>query len=159
MKQIVSRIARMLARPATERRLLLYGMALPPLLWIVLRAAGFARTLRWLERSARAPRHSMVLTDGRQEAELLRAGSRHSPFGANCLTLALLTRCVLARGGRECSLRIGVRPGPAGSLEAHAWVQVGDACFNDAMPSGAPFLPFDEPIDMLIRQGAWRTHP
>lgn len=45
---------------------------------------------------------------------------------ASCLTQALATQWMLARAGRECDIRIGVKPDEKGGLKAHAWVVIDD---------------------------------
>ncbi len=55
----------------------------------------------------------------------VRRSSRLVP-AATCLPQALATRVMLERRGIRNRMLIGVAKSAAGSLEAHAWVEVGD---------------------------------
>ena len=42
---------------------------------------------------------------------------------ASCLTQALAARVLMRRNGLDARLRLGVRRGRSGSMEAHAWIE------------------------------------
>lgn len=56
-----------------------------------------------------------------RHAKAVRRAARLVP-DASCLTKALSLGTLLARRGIGCEVKIGVRKGAAGRLEAHAWV-------------------------------------
>jgi hypothetical protein len=62
----------------------------------------------------------------RRCARAVRLAARLVPF-ASCLTQALACQVLLARRGIASDLHLGVRPGRAGSLLAHAWLTVDGA--------------------------------
>lgn len=53
----------------------------------------------------------------------LRRAARALPWHSTCLIEALAARRMLGRRGLTSSLRIGVRLGANGDVEAHAWVE------------------------------------
>jgi hypothetical protein len=83
--------------------------------------------------------------DGPRSPEaLVRAVRRVSRFVpcASCLTQALAAEVLLRRAGHTPRLRIGLRRDDAGTLRAHAWVELlGQVVLGDAEVEGFTPLP------------------
>lgn len=62
--------------------------------------------------------------------ELHEDARRHALYEVDCLADSICAVIVLRAHGYEPELRLGVRS-TSGSVEAHAWVEVGDTVFND----------------------------
>lgn len=62
------------------------------------------------------------------------AAARNIP-GTRCLAFALALRGMLAQAGIHSELRIGVAPGPHGTITAHAWLHCGtrDLAWGDSV--------------------------
>lgn len=54
------------------------------------------------------------------------AKAAHASFGATCLPQALAAQVLLALQGYAGTVRIGVRRGSSGQIQAHAWVLSGE---------------------------------
>jgi hypothetical protein len=79
------------------------------------------RWQRWLDGlAARAPAAPSLTVD--EAAWAVTAAARRVP-GTRCLAWALALRGLLAQAGRASELRIGVRAGGPGAIEAHAWIE------------------------------------
>lgn len=130
--------SRATARRSLPRRLLTHRWApLGPALLTVARTRAllslrgldateqYARAAERSVRGAAPPRPAVTPLDPlhheRVVAWSVAAASRLVP-GATCLTQALAGQRLLARHGLGSRVRIGVRPGPAGELLAHAWL-------------------------------------
>jgi hypothetical protein len=106
-----------------ERRLLVAGLG-----WVLAARAALAAPGRsfltkrhTLDRLASGlPRLSMRSVPDIYWA--VTAASKRVP-GTVCLPWALALRGLLLQSGRACELRIGVAPGDATPIKAHAWVE------------------------------------
>lgn len=67
---------------------------------------------------------------GRTIADAVDAGLRVVPMAPTCLRRSLTLSRELHRLGIDGTVHLGVRR-RAGAVEAHAWVQIGDAVVND----------------------------
>lgn len=67
----------------------------------------------------------------------LEAAGKRVPWRADCVVQALAAKFWLEAAGREAEFRLGVRRTEAGSLEAHAWLEVGGRAVSGGAPSGA----------------------
>lgn len=119
-----------LKNSSSDQRLLIKALALVGCvrlgLWILpfrtMRAivARISRQVICNEVSAASPvRQDRKLV--KRTASAVRRASRYIP-AASCLTQALATQMLLARGGQVSDLRIGVSKDENGELIAHAWV-------------------------------------
>ena len=89
----------------------------------------------------------------RSTARIVAFVSRNGPYRANCLSTSLVLRRYLLRQGIPAELRVGVRKGSDGSLDAHAWVEhAGEPLINRA-DVYQDFAPFDQPIH-LSKEGS-----
>lgn len=130
-----------------ERRRTLGAVALVPLVWLGLRALGYARCRRWLTvRPGRAP----VAPEPAAAAELAKSYARavsiaagNVPCRARCLERSLALWWLLRRRGVAAELRIGVRK-PESELEAHAWVELDGLAINDRDDVGERYAAFEE---------------
>ena len=111
---------------------------------ILLAVLPYAHTRKLLSGIATGPAR------GRMDAPAcLRAVGRaaHLVPGSRCLARSLATECLLRRHGHAAALRLGVRFGDDGELQAHVWIESGGAIAgagNDAgryTPLAPPPLP------------------
>jgi hypothetical protein len=119
-------LAKFRRRPSLDRRLLLSAAALHLFVAIGVRVLPFAWVRRALDRLA-AFRSAPGADD--INARVVRAVRTVASLlpGANCLTDALVARCLLARHQCEATLCFGVsRIRPADRpFDAHAWIEHG----------------------------------
>ena len=87
-----------------------------------LRCVGFDRLVKHLGKVHGAWLLGAPALDGERAARLVEAVSRLYPFNPTCLKKSLVLFWMLRRRGFPAELRIGVRK-PAGTLEAHAWIE------------------------------------
>ncbi len=104
------------------------AFALLPLVDISLRASGYARTRQRMQRIfLRSPGLPVPTNSPEWLAEPMARGvslaGRRSLWPTSCLRQALLLHVLLARKGIASDLKIGVRAGEAGGVDAHAWVE------------------------------------
>lgn len=109
-------------------RYYLVSALLLPLVDLSLRASGYARTRQRMERLfVNASVAPSCCGDAEQLAEPIARGvslaGRRSLWPTSCLRQALLLQVLLARKGIASEVRIGVRAGEAGGVDAHAWVE------------------------------------
>ena len=79
------------------------------------------------------------------------AGAR-VPWRSDCLVQAMAAAAWLHELGHGWTLNIGVRRGPGGALEAHAWLASGDEIITGNLPDLDSFRPI--PLKDLARSGA-----
>ncbi len=94
---------------------------------------------RWTARGTGNPAQTARLS------YLVRRVSRAVP-GATCLPQAVALKWMLARRRIACRLRIGVRHGPDGAFQAHAWLETssGEVILGGAQsPAQYKPLPFE----------------
>jgi hypothetical protein len=130
-----SGVAKALALPRAERRLLVEAAIGLPVMGLALRAGGYQRAQRVAARlGGRRPLHERPDADDRvvASARMLDAAVAHLPGSSRCLSRSLVLWTMLRRQGIDSEIVIGVRPGGA-PLDAHAWVERhGQAIGDDA---------------------------
>ncbi len=104
------------------------AVVLLPLVDISLRASGYARTRQRMQRIfLRSPGLPVPTNSPERLAAPMARGvslaGRRSLWPTSCLRQALLLHVLLARKGIASDLKIGVRAGEAGGVDAHAWVE------------------------------------
>ena len=112
---------------ALQWRYLALSLVLLPAIDVSLRAAGFKRTKRWLERwvktsEAAVDGPDIELASARIAAVVSLAG-RRSIWPTSCLRQALALWLFLARRSVAAEVRVGVEIGPDVGFAAHAWVE------------------------------------
>ncbi len=113
---------RFAALAPSDRRLLVEAAALLAAVNAVLRLAGLTATRRVLAGLiALAVRIPVRGQDPARIAWAVTAVSRR--WGMTCLGEALVTQAMFELRHSSATVRIGVRRGPAGELESHAWVE------------------------------------
>jgi hypothetical protein len=114
--------------PNADRNLLAGAAVLLLAMRCGLALIGYARLRRWLLGASQP--HSRVAQKSSGEAEniarliwALNTAGRVVLGNRPCLAVAMATHWLLYRRGVETDLRIGVKQGATGRLEAHAWVE------------------------------------
>jgi hypothetical protein len=79
------------------------------------------------------------------------AGAR-VPWRSDCLIQAMAAAAWLDELGHGWTLNIGVRRGPGGALEAHAWLASGASVITGNLPDLGSFSPI--PLNDFVRSGA-----
>jgi len=122
----VRRLARFLALPGVERRLILAAAGLLAAVRVGLWLLPFRTVHGSVQRLARAPRPSAGRDRPPPERIVWAVGTaaRLVPR-STCLVRALAAQVLLARDGHASQLRLGVARGPGRGFEAHAWVEGG----------------------------------
>ena len=119
----MSRLYKFFALPAPEQWLLMKAVARLTWMSIGLRILPFSHWRSHLGEAA----DSTATPSGvsKQPAERIAwavgVAASYVP-GATCLVQALVARSMMLRGGFPAQVRIGVRPGEASRMEAHAWL-------------------------------------
>lgn len=104
------------------------AIVLLPLVDISLRASGYGRTRQRMQRIFLRPSGAPLSTISPEQlvepmARGVSLAGRRSLWPTSCLRQALLLEVLLARKGIASKLKIGVRPGESGGVDAHAWVE------------------------------------
>lgn len=136
---MVKRLRRYWSLPLAERVLLARAFAYLWVLTVALRLFGF-RALIQRAPSADGPSTDKGLQRARGYAGLIERASRYHVVRARCLQCSLALHYWLRREGLPSELRIGVRTA-AGTLQAHAWVELDGVPVGDTDGSIAPFTP------------------
>jgi len=134
----VTRIARWLRLPTHERRLAAAALVLLPLVRVSLRAVGFGRTRRWVDRAcavAFGSRDSAVHDAAATTERIVRAAAVHTICETTCLARAIVLDGLLRAQGLHPDIRLGAKQ-DAGVFAAHAWVEC-DGAVLDPMQQGA----------------------
>ncbi|MCP4200742.1 MAG: lasso peptide biosynthesis B2 protein [bacterium] len=130
----------------SDRSFLLYAVVGLPVAGLILRLAGFERSIAWLRRSSpRAGKSasSKQLRDWAQRrAFLISAAARSGPYRATCLPRSFLLWWITRRRGLEPELKIGVRR-DRGALLAHAWIELDGEVLNDRAEVVRSYSSFD----------------
>ncbi len=143
----------------TERAALAQAAAMLPATAIAVRTIGLRRwqsclTGRWSrahgEVASIGSAESISAGDDRLRRArkiscLVAAAANRCPYRSNCLQQSLTTWWLLRRNGIESDLRIGTRK-TAGSLEAHAWVEVDGQVVNDHNAIRDRFVSFERSV-------------
>jgi hypothetical protein len=132
---VASKLSKMRALSAVERRLVVTSAALLPVIALGLRVLGLSRVLQLLGRPVAPARGEDI--DVERIALLVSMAASNLPFEPTCLTRSVLLQWLLRRCGRDGALRIGVRRPGESQLSAHAWVEC------DGVPVGDPRTPRD----------------
>ncbi|MGE0675357.1 MAG: lasso peptide biosynthesis B2 protein [Methylibium sp.] len=148
-----TRLARFLALPAAEKRLVVEALLLLPLVRAGLRVRGFARMRAWAAAAPAAPPAAGSGPGAARIGALVAAAGSALPGVSTCLARSLLLLRLLGRRGLRGELRIGVRRVEDG-IESHAWVELQGAALNDAQGGAARFAVFELP--RAHAQGATR---
>jgi len=125
--------------PRGERRDALAIAALIPLAALAVRAAGFSRVRRTLDRPPRLRVDRDAAERGLSRA--LARARRHAPYRGNCLSQSIALCWLLRRRGVRAELRLGARI-DSGVFSAHAWVVSNGRVLNDASDVHERFVPF-----------------
>lgn len=91
---------------------------------------SFRRLAPWLGHSAGVSAWVPLLAPAEEARARLvgravRMTAVYTPWTSNCFPQALAARCLLGLYGVPHALYFGVRRGPGGAMEAHAWVAAG----------------------------------
>jgi Transglutaminase-like superfamily len=119
--------------------------------WFGLRAFGFSRWQRMLER--RISQHKTMspcapAVSANRIAQLLEAAAHSLFLPTNCLERSLALWSLLQRRGFPVELRLGARK-QAGTFEAHAWVELNGVALNNPADEQRGFAPFDGAIPAM----------
>lgn len=125
----------------SERWLLLKLLLLLPLADLILRLAGFSRTMRCVvacsgSRQTRAS--ADLLITAQRIAELARIVGLRLPINATCLRQALVVTLLLRRMGLDAQIKFGVT-GALSRVPAHAWVEVEAISLDPQSAQQRPF--------------------
>jgi len=124
-------------------RLNLIGFAVAlPVISLMLKLAGFARSRRLSNRLCPGPTRPPTpaeLAHAESLARLVSIAGRHGPVHVACLGRAMLLELLLRRKGLDAQLVLGVRIDDRRELDAHAWVQLGDRALGEAQLRHSPF--------------------
>ena len=129
------------ALPHADRAIVLAMMLALPVVSLGLRAFGYVRMRRWIERASsrsHAPPVADELARGERLARLAAIAGRHGPLEASCLRQSLLVYGLLRRRGSAPELKIGVRREDAG-IAAHAWVELAGVSLDQTPRNHSPF--------------------
>lgn len=119
-------VRRYLGLPRAERWLVARAFVALARVDLALRAAGFRRLVRRVERRSARPGHvggTATLERASRYARAIEIAARHHVVRARCLHRALVLHTWLRRDGLPSVLCIGVRKA-RGQLQAHAWVEL-----------------------------------
>ena len=130
---------------ARERAIFLRALILPLLVTISLKAVGFRRTQAWLTpktAGAFAAPVERTRADVWGTADLVRAARKWHIVRSTCLSYSLVLWRLLRRQGIDSDVRIGVRRGMSGEVEAHAWIEWNGEVLNDCADVATHYVPF-----------------
>lgn len=145
-------VARFLALPPADQRLLALAIGVQPVLRIALRIAGLRRCQAALR--APAPPSGASGGTGQQSlaeaagvSRLLCAAERRRLLDPNCLVHSLTLWWLLRRRGIDGHVCIGVRRS-GGTLEAHAWVEHAGTALGEVEDVARRFVPLAAPAHL-----------
>ncbi len=134
---------RFFAKSARERRAALSTLMAASLVKVVLRRRGYAGTVRFLTKISR--RSTDGFDQAVADARIAQAVMRRLPFELTCLQRSLVVWWLVG-GSEVAQLRFGVAPGGEGGTPSfHAWVEVAGTALDDAIETGAAYLPLTPP--------------
>lgn len=126
----MNRLRKYLSLSPEGRAIVLRSLLLLPMVAVLLRARGMARTTALLERLGQRHGGGEPCALPPQEiARLLNAAA--SILGARCLPRSLLLCHLLRHRGIPTEIRLGVSKLADGNLSAHAWVELDGLPLND----------------------------
>jgi len=136
------RVRRLRSLGPTGRLVVLQSIVLLPVMRLALRARGFkpvmSRSAAWSDGLARPLDPERVAA----VAQAVGLVAKQPIVGASCLPQSLVTWFLLRRRGADAVLVLGAQ-GDAGSVSAHAWVELDGAVVNDTADVRARFGSFD----------------
>ena len=136
-------LRRFFEKDARERRVALSTLLVAPLVKIILRARGYAGTVRLLTRISRSP--AAGIDEAVTDARIAQAVIRRLPLSLTCLERSLVVWWLVG-GSDVAHLRFGVAPGEEGATPSfHAWVEVAGTPLDDASETVAAYLPLTPP--------------
>jgi Transglutaminase-like superfamily len=109
------------AVPGSERLLLVRCVATVGAIRLALWVLPFRVVRRAVQRWPGRVRDPATTEPAKVASSVERAGQMIP--AATCLTRALAAQVLMRRRGIETELRLGVRRGPGGWMEAHAWIE------------------------------------
>jgi len=116
--------------------------------WIGLRALGFSRWLRMLERRVsqlESRSGTSAAVSANRIAQLQEAAALNLFFPTSCLERSLALWSLLRRRGFPAELKFGARK-QSEKFEAHAWVELNGVALNNPAEEQREFAPFDGAI-------------
>lgn len=116
------RLRKFLALTPAGRAIVLRSLLLLPMVAVLLRARGMARTTALLQRLCRYAEGDPDTLAPQEIARLVNAAA--SILGAPCLPRSLVLWHILHRRGMSTEIRLGVSKLANGNLSAHAWVEL-----------------------------------
>jgi hypothetical protein len=132
--------------PGSERWTLLLILVWLPLISSSLRAVGYVRTRRWIEKlsSVKSPRAATDndLQSSERLAQLAAIAGRRGAVTATCLRQSLLVYGWLRHRGFAPELMLGVRK-QEGAFDAHAWVELEGRALGQSEIVHAPLRQVD----------------
>jgi len=148
----LSRLRKYLALTPSGRAIILRSLLLLPIVAVLLRTLGMARTTALLERLGRHAEGGPDTLAPQEIARLIHAAA--SILGAPCLPRALVLSHFLHCRGTPAEIRFGVTKLADGKLSAHAWVELDGLPLDDradvferyaTLPSSATQFRVDHP--------------
>jgi hypothetical protein len=134
---------------ARERGIFLRALILPLFVTASLKTVGFRRTQAWLALKtcgAFAASGDRTRAEVWRTADLVRAARKWHIVRSTCLSYSLVLWRLLLRQGIDSDVRIGVRRGTSGEVEAHAWIEWNGEVLNDCADVAAHYVPFSGAI-------------
>jgi Transglutaminase-like superfamily len=119
--------------------------------WFGLRAFGFSRWQRMLERRiSRVPAKTPAApaVSAHRIAQLQEAAALDLFLSTSCLERSLALWSLLQRRGFPAELKFGARK-QSGKFEAHAWVELNGVALNNPADEQRNFAPFEGAIASL----------
>jgi Transglutaminase-like superfamily len=134
---------------ARERGIFFRAFILLLLVTTGLKTIGFRRTQAWLglkTSGAFAASAERTRAEVWRTADLVRAARKWHIVRSTCLSCSLVLWRLLLRQGIDSDVRIGVRRGMSGEVEAHAWIEWNGEVLNDCADIAAHYVPFSGTI-------------
>lgn len=125
----MKRLQKYFALTPAGRAIVLRSLLLLPMVAVLLRARGMARTMAWLGRLGRRAERDPAALAPREIARLVDAAA--SLLRAACLPRSLVLWHVLRHHSASAEVQLGVCRLADGSLSAHAWVELDGLPLND----------------------------
>jgi len=132
-----------------ERGIFLKAFILLLLVTTSLKTIGFRRTQAWLAlKTSRAfvPPVQQTRAEVRRTTHLVRSAKKWHILRSTCLSHSLVLRRLLRQQGIDSDIRIGVRRGTSGKVEAHAWIEWNGEVLNDCADIAAQYVPLTAAI-------------
>lgn len=124
-----------------------------PLVTTSLKTVGFRRTQAWLAfktSRAFAPPIEQARAEVWRTTRLVGSARKWQILPGTCLSHSLVLWRLLQRQGIESDIRIGVRRGTSGEIEAHAWIEWNSEVLNDCADIAAHYAPFNGAISTAM---------